>query len=410
MDGRRWRVGRSVIFSKRDRDYHRLGPQLRATQEQADVWALRLFSTEGEASRYEEFIATNYGISEWPFIGNKDPKRHPRGSMPQEHLDAFYVMLDEQQQRERGHQCLCDHGLLPDYPLVSHYGEQSPTRGLKTAAANLLPEIMMVPVPLRHITRADWLPITELGEEHYEGPVHSLDVATHHNFIQDGVLTCNSVVGIGPVLAAGLVANFDPIPPPTAGHWWSFAGINPDMQWKPGEKRPFSAMLKVLQWKISGSFVKFSSHEHDVYGKHYRREKQRYITNNDRGAYVERAKADAKRVDRKTDAWKWYAGCYPAGTTAAWEAEGKGLSAEARQRAQKKLLEERRGVAGDGLPMLPPGHVDNRARRWVAKLFISHYHHVCFGIHFGEDPPKPYVISHLHHAHAIDPPDWRKYV
>jgi len=219
-----------------------------------------------------------------------------------------------------------------------------------------------------------------------------------------------SVIGIGPVLAAGLVANFDPIPPPTAGHWWSFAGINPAMKWNPGEKRPFSAMLKVLQWKISGSFVKFSGHERDVYGKFYRREKERYITNNDRGAYIERAKTDAKRVDRKTDAWKWYAGCYPAGMSAAYEAEGRGLSADARQRAQKKLLDEARGVAGDGLPMLPPGHVDNRARRWVAKLFISHYHHVCFGIYYGEDPPKPYVISHLHHAHAIDPPNWREYI
>src|ERR1039458_6768385 len=32
------------------------------------------------------------------------------------------------------------------------------------------------------------------------------------------------IVGIGPTLASGLRAHFDEIPPPTVGHWWSFAG------------------------------------------------------------------------------------------------------------------------------------------------------------------------------------------
>ena len=40
-------------------------------------------------------------------------------------------------------------------------------------------------------------------------------------------LWAKSVVGIGPVLAAGLMAHIDIEHCPTVGHIWSFAGLNP---------------------------------------------------------------------------------------------------------------------------------------------------------------------------------------
>jgi hypothetical protein len=176
-----------------------------------------------------------------------------------------------------------------------------------------------------------------------------------------------TIVGIGPVLAAGLVAYFDRVPPETVGHWWSFAGLDPNMVWKQGQKRPFSAQLKVLSWKISGSFVKFSGHKHDYYGKLYRKEKDRLNTRNDAGGFAENAAKALRERNFRNDTKA--IGFYKAGK-------------------------------------LPPGHVDAMARRWTVKLFISHYWTQCYRIHFKKEPPKPYVIDHLHHVDYIPPPEW----
>jgi transposase len=73
-----------------------------------------------------------------------------------------------------------------------------------------------------------------------------------------------SIVGIGPVLAAGFLAHIDITKAPTVGHIWSFAGLNPEQRWEKGEKRPWNAKLKVLCWKAGDSFCKFHNHPKDV--------------------------------------------------------------------------------------------------------------------------------------------------
>lgn len=55
-----------------------------------------------------------------------------------------------------------------------------------------------------------------------------------------------SIYGIGPVIAAGLLAHIDIAKAPTAGHIWNFAGLNPDVKWEKGKKRPWNATLKLL--------------------------------------------------------------------------------------------------------------------------------------------------------------------
>lgn len=66
-----------------------------------------------------------------------------------------------------------------------------------------------------------------------------------------------SIIGIGPVISAGLIAHTDMAHLPTAGHLWSFAGLDPTKEWKKSEKRPWNADLKVLCWKAGQSFMKF---------------------------------------------------------------------------------------------------------------------------------------------------------
>jgi len=54
---------------------------------------------------------------------------------------------------------------------------------------------------------------------------------------------------------------------------------------------------------------------------------------------------------------------------------------------------------------LSKGHIDMKARRWVKKIVLSHIHHVAHVWRYDCVPPKPYAVTHLGHAHVILPPD-----
>ena len=47
-----------------------------------------------------------------------------------------------------------------------------------------------------------------------------------------------AIVGIGPVIASGLMAHIDITKAPTVGHIWRYAGLDPTVKWSKGEKRP----------------------------------------------------------------------------------------------------------------------------------------------------------------------------
>ncbi len=168
--------------------------------------------------------------------------------------------------------------------------------------------------------------------------------------------------GIGPVLAAGLFAHFDIERAPTAGHFWSFAGLNPEQVWRKGEKRPWNASLKTLCWKVGDSFVKVSGRPDAVYGQAYRERKQFELEQD--AAYAHR--------DQATTALQ-----------------------------RPKLTDNQRQYYDEG--RLPPGRLDLRARRWAVKLFLSHLHHVMYEEHYGTPPPFPYVINQMGHTHYLGP-------
>lgn len=171
-----------------------------------------------------------------------------------------------------------------------------------------------------------------------------------------------SVLGIGPVIAAGLLAHIDIEKAPTAGHIWRFAGLDPTQKWGKGQKRPWNASLKTLCWKIGESFVKVSGKEDSFYGKVYRERKALEEARNERREYADQA-ADTlanKKIGRDTEAYKHYR-------------EGK----------------------------LPPARIHARAKRYAVKLFLSHWHEVAYKERYGVAPPLPYPIAQGGHAHVI---------
>lgn len=179
-------------------------------------------------------------------------------------------------------------------------------------------------------------------------------------------LWLRSITGIGPVIAAGLVANLDIQRAPTTGHWWRFAGLDPTVTWEKGQKRPWNAGLKTLCWKLGESFVKVSNNPNDVYGHIYSARKRYEAEKNERLEYKDQAEhaLATRRLGKDTDAFGWYT---------------KG--------------------------MLPPARIHARAKRYAVKMLLSHYHHVAFENTFDKAPPVPFPIAHLGHVHLNPPPN-----
>lgn len=203
-----------------------------------------------------------------------------------------------------------------------------------------------------------------------------------------------SVLGMGPVLSSGLLAHIDITKAPTVGHIWRFAGLDPTSEWKEKQKRPWNAALKTLCWKIGESFMKVSGREEGFYGKIWRERFELEWDRNLKGADPEQCKKALNKVYKSKYTPKWYRGQFDPAVVKQFRDEGR------------NLLELPVAEPGKGVIMLPPGHINARAKRYATKLFLSHWHYMAFKHHFGTEPPKPFVIEHLGHIHMIKPPVW----
>lgn len=175
-----------------------------------------------------------------------------------------------------------------------------------------------------------------------------------------------SIHGVGPVIAAGLLAHIDLKIATNPSKIWRFAGLDPTVKWEKKSKRPWNARLKVLCWKLGDSFKKHAASEKCFYGHFYRRRKVWEVDQNDAGR--NKAQADAALASKRiTD---------PA------------------------TLEIYR--AG----RLPAGRLDLRAMRWAVKIFLSHYHHVGHDLTHRQCPQRPWIISIGGHQDYIEVPNW----
>lgn len=224
-----------------------------------------------------------------------------------------------------------------------------------------------------------------------------------------------SVVGIGPILASGLLAEIDIERTHSTSSLYSFAGLNPMQVWfsreearkivseemakagtkkvadvlpeiaarsgrkfdalrnsnrsmKTGEvkppttdsvaaaiaKRPYNATLKTLSWKIGMSFMKLVNHPRCFYGHLYGQFKADIIAKNDRGEYAEYAaqRLKTKNYGKETATYKAYS-------------EGK----------------------------LPDSQITGRARRMATKIFLCHWWEEYYERHYGVPAPLPYVFA-----------------
>lgn len=175
-----------------------------------------------------------------------------------------------------------------------------------------------------------------------------------------------SLVGIGPVLSAGILTHFEVAKSPAVSGFWRFAGLDPSVEWKKKEKRPWNASLKVLCWKAGQSFLKNHNREGCLYGKLYAERKAKEVEKNDAGGFADQAKAKLEKfkIGKQTEAYGHYSSGH-----------------------------------------LPPAHIDARARRYAVKIFIAHVHEVLYFLHFKKLAPLPYIIAQdPRHVHRIAVP------
>lgn len=174
-------------------------------------------------------------------------------------------------------------------------------------------------------------------------------------------------VGIGPVLAAGLLAHIDITKANYPSNIFSFAGLAPGVEWKKGQKRPWNATLKTLCWKIGESFCKVSGNPNAVYGGVYKARRILETRLNEEGKYADQAAAilDKFNIGKDTDAYKAYK-------------QGK----------------------------LPKGHIWQRSKRYATKIFLSHWHTVAYFHHYGKEPARPWIIEHGKHEDYVPPPNF----
>ena len=111
----------------------------------------------------------------------------PRRSLDSTAVRKIFSVVPEY----RGLSCLTSHGLLRDFPLFRRNGERPNSRFFRTAACNLIPEIMCLPTT-EDFTSA---PVDALEKNQYEGLVYSLNVETDHTYIADGIPVGNCIYG-----------------------------------------------------------------------------------------------------------------------------------------------------------------------------------------------------------------------
>ncbi len=207
---------------------------------------------------------------------------------------------------------------------------------------------------------------------------------------------CMSIGGIGPVVAAGLLAHIDLNKAKTAGAIWRFAGIDPTMKWNTGEKRPWNAHLKRLCFIIGESFKKVTLADKTDDQMGALTDKQKKIRevrsetfNSEAGLY---ARLYAQRKQREVE------------RNESGQMRGAAMIKLEEARAKKrKIPKELREIWESG--KLPPGGLDRRAARYAVSIFLSHYHTVGRDI-LGLPLVKPWVIEHGGHVDYIPPPLW----
>lgn len=243
-----------------------------------------------------------------------------------------------------------------------------------------------------------------------------------------------SIPGIGPVIASGLLAYSEGETWPTAGHLWSYAGLNPERTWLGGDK------ARAAVTELYGSARELTRQQIEDLARSQKRNPEHLLSLVERpnqkgtGGLPEGwTSAPTKRVVAALAKRPWSAEFKTICVFKAGESfvkiqnnprdiygrlfrERRDMEARRNEQgefayaAERALSEKRYGadtmaLAAYSQGRLPDAHLHARARRYAVKIFLSHYHEMWYWITYGRLTPAPFALEFAGHAHYIQPPN-----
>lgn len=191
-----WRVGICRTYDARG-----FGLKHRVNQEGATAaWLIETFHSQAEAQMGEQLLATRYGIPYTHWTIERGIERTPT-QRTEENVKWLYGKMNLSEMEASAQRLLEDHNRSIDYPLVTAdtgMNKFSRRVTVRINACNLIPGLMMVPVPYEHWEgdrTFDYLPISDIEVEEYIGLVYSLQVEKYEHYIADGIVTHNCLFG-----------------------------------------------------------------------------------------------------------------------------------------------------------------------------------------------------------------------
>lgn len=198
--GDRWRVGQV-------RSYNAIGfgPTVRMKKEKGEaVWILSVHETLTEALAYEQAISVRYGIptTHWEIDNWSKSQANHRDRAS---IDLIYQLVGPLE--AKAHALLAAFGRHHELPLATadeiRGGKPFFSRKVPTVvrSCNLIPGLMEIPKPTGCARACEpngagregwaWVPIDGITRQQFTGQVYSLDVATDHHYVVDGLVTHN---------------------------------------------------------------------------------------------------------------------------------------------------------------------------------------------------------------------------
>ena len=249
---------------------------------------------------------------------------------------------------------------------------------------------------------------------------------------------CKSITGIGAVISAGLIANLDVEKKPTAGHFWSYCGLNDNNRpWIGTEKtkkiindvlgdkkskdityEDFVKCCAATKWKPENLIEATGKDGKKIFynaeGTEYKFKKEDIIAQCSKRPYNAKLKklcwligqSFVKVSNNPNDIYgKIYQ--YRKAYEMAKNENGD----------YKEQAEEKAKIVGKtteawkyySIGKLPPAHIQARAERYAVRIFLSHLHQIMYLVNYGKMPPKPYALGILNHAHEIKCPNIEEY-
>jgi len=238
-----------------------------------------------------------------------------------------------------------------------------------------------------------------------------------------------SIVGIGPVIAAGLLAHIDITKTSSVSSVWRYAGLDPTLPpKKKGQELGYHPGLKTLCWKVGESFVKVTNavtFDGDVIPG---------ATGLDRDGRIEIRNTTARQLDpslvdvevvtgddgkKRTKyflaahAEPWHYSCPYARIYLERKELEQGLNVQGHYADQAAAILEAKNIGKETdaykayiQGQLPPAHIHARAKRYAVKVLLCHWYQVAYEVEYGTAPPKPWILQQDGHYHEIPIPNW----